>query len=366
MLDSVSIIEFESEVPVDRPIKADGGRNYPAPLALRQIARELTSRYGILLKVHCGTDPASRIVFEFQNGVRIPAPEPNLQMDLSMVQFGYIGTGTSCFWAFLDESGFNIPFWYLTNTFSRKEVLTRGMIIPQPPRRICTKAFGISPEECRKLLEEYLPPVAREITWSLPSSHTVTGEAEGDEAAMRLARLKIPLGAKVDSETITRQSSTGQVNASGFTEWDAEWKSKSSRPEHTIIKKKTMNRRPIKIGDLDLIPGKYTFEYYVPAEAKITYRSRDEASITYTVFTDQAFRFACGYQAFTNTELIRHSQVHTQEAIQHITVGDFERFLCPRWSRICSKVRQQEIDPQKQVELLTLYIETNRGTFGRI
>ena len=78
---------------------------------MRQIARQLISKHGDLSEVNCvsGNNPC-RIKLVFADGEKIDVGEHSGRVDISMMKAGYQGTGSRCFYAFLDEAGFDLTY----------------------------------------------------------------------------------------------------------------------------------------------------------------------------------------------------------------------------------------------------------------
>jgi len=83
---------------------------------MRQIARQMITSHGNLVEVNCisGHHPCN-IELMFADGYKEVVGDHNMQIDISMMKFGYHGTGTRCFHAFLNEAGFNVSFEDLVN-----------------------------------------------------------------------------------------------------------------------------------------------------------------------------------------------------------------------------------------------------------
>lgn len=84
--------------------------NYATPEERsRQMARELRAQHGKLLEVVCDVNP-KRITLVYKDGTRFT----NNCEEGFFMQFGYSGTGPSCFHAFLEESGISVSYDTIT------------------------------------------------------------------------------------------------------------------------------------------------------------------------------------------------------------------------------------------------------------
>ena len=83
---------------------------------MRQIAGQMIAQHGKLVEVHCvsGHHPCN-IELLFADGHKETVGDHSGRVDISMMKFGYHGTGTKCFYAFLNEAGFNVTFEELVN-----------------------------------------------------------------------------------------------------------------------------------------------------------------------------------------------------------------------------------------------------------
>lgn len=83
---------------------------------MRQIARQMIARHGNLVEVNCvsGHHPC-HIELLFADGYKEVIGQHSGRVDISMMKFGYHGTGTSCFHAFLNEAGYKVTFEDLAN-----------------------------------------------------------------------------------------------------------------------------------------------------------------------------------------------------------------------------------------------------------
>jgi len=79
----------------------------PYMMGMMLIASKLRKKYGSLKEVHFRDDP-HRIELIYRDGHRIVVTEHSGHPDVTMVNFGYSGTGTECLYAFLNESGFDV------------------------------------------------------------------------------------------------------------------------------------------------------------------------------------------------------------------------------------------------------------------
>lgn len=93
---------------------------------MRQIARQMIAMHGNLVEVNCisGHHPC-HIELLFADGHKEIVGDHNGQVDISMMKFGYMGTGTTCFHAFLNEAGFDIAYEELAN-------LDNGTVLKHP------------------------------------------------------------------------------------------------------------------------------------------------------------------------------------------------------------------------------------------
>jgi len=76
-------------------------------IAMVLIACKLRRNYGELVEVQCVDSPI-RIILIYESGHRITIGEHSGHPDITMMKFGYHGTGPDCFYAFLNESGFDV------------------------------------------------------------------------------------------------------------------------------------------------------------------------------------------------------------------------------------------------------------------
>jgi hypothetical protein len=76
---------------------------------MKSLARFFIWEHGNLGEVRCvsGHDPC-RIELVFADGHEVVVGDHSGDVDITMMKFGYRGTGPSCFHAFLSEAGFNI------------------------------------------------------------------------------------------------------------------------------------------------------------------------------------------------------------------------------------------------------------------
>jgi len=84
--------------------------------SMRMIARQMIAQHGKLVEVNCvSAHHPCHIELLFADGYKEIVGEGSMQVDISMLKFGYQGTGTSCFHAFLSEAGFNVTLDQLAN-----------------------------------------------------------------------------------------------------------------------------------------------------------------------------------------------------------------------------------------------------------
>lgn len=102
---------------------------------MRQLARQLIRKHGDLAEVRCvsGHHPC-HIELVFLHGEKIVVGEHSGGVDISMMKFGYHGTGSRCFHAFLDEAGFDV-------TFEQVVHMEKGTIL-RSSRKMCPACRG--------------------------------------------------------------------------------------------------------------------------------------------------------------------------------------------------------------------------------
>jgi Tfp pilus assembly protein PilF len=90
---------------IDRYLSGVGGtENYCVAMAI--ISHKLRKKHGDLEEVHCLEGPI--IELQYQNRHNITIKEHSGNLDLTLIKFGYLGTGPDCFCAFLNENGFKL------------------------------------------------------------------------------------------------------------------------------------------------------------------------------------------------------------------------------------------------------------------
>lgn len=101
--------------------------------AMRQEARRLIAEHGELLEARCVSGPPDyQIELEFADGHQEVITRHSGQIDITMMKFGYSGTGTECFWAFLDEAGFKDVSLQQLQTMKGPQVLRRAEPLQEP------------------------------------------------------------------------------------------------------------------------------------------------------------------------------------------------------------------------------------------
>lgn len=77
----------------------------------RELARRLIEKHGDLVEVRCvsGSRPC-HIELIFADGHELHVGEHSGGLDISILKFGYYGTGPRMFHSFLDEAGFHISY----------------------------------------------------------------------------------------------------------------------------------------------------------------------------------------------------------------------------------------------------------------
>jgi hypothetical protein len=71
-------------------------------------AWRLEARYGKLVEVQCLRKVPPWIELLYEDGHKLVVTDRSGYQDISLINFGYAGTGPSCFCAFLKASGFNV------------------------------------------------------------------------------------------------------------------------------------------------------------------------------------------------------------------------------------------------------------------
>lgn len=95
--------------------------------AMRQEAARLIAEHGELVEVRCVSGPPDyRIELEFADGHQEAITRHTGRIDITMMKFGYAGTGTECLWAFLDEAGFKDVSLERLQTMKGPQTLRRG------------------------------------------------------------------------------------------------------------------------------------------------------------------------------------------------------------------------------------------------
>ncbi len=99
----------------------------PYEQAMRSEARRLIAQHGDLAEVRCLSGlPNTRIELLFADGHQEIITRHSGGTDISIMKFGYSGTGTECFWAFLDEAGFKGVSLAQLQTMKGPQVLRKG------------------------------------------------------------------------------------------------------------------------------------------------------------------------------------------------------------------------------------------------
>jgi len=105
----------------------------PYEQAMRTEARRLVVQHGDLVEVRCLSGPPEpRIELLFADGYQEVITQHSGGIDISMMKFGYSGTGTKCFWAFLDEAGFKDVTLDQLQTMQGPQVLRKGDLREHP------------------------------------------------------------------------------------------------------------------------------------------------------------------------------------------------------------------------------------------
>ncbi len=78
---------------------------------MRQLARQLIEKHGNLVEIRCvACSNSDHIELVFADKHEILIDEHSGNVDITMMKFGYHGTGPKCFHTFLNEAGFNVSF----------------------------------------------------------------------------------------------------------------------------------------------------------------------------------------------------------------------------------------------------------------
>lgn len=111
--------------------------------AMRQEARRLIAEHGELVEVRCVSGPPDyRIELEFADGHEEIITQHSGRIDITMMKFGYTGTGTRCFHAFLNEAGFKDVSLEELAAMEGPQVLRKGGPL---------KGIGLLVELCTRL-----------------------------------------------------------------------------------------------------------------------------------------------------------------------------------------------------------------------
>lgn len=95
--------------------------------AMRQEARRLIAEHGELVEVRCVSGPPDyRIELVFADGHEETITRHSGRIDITMMKFGYMGTGTRCFHVFLNEAGFKDVSLEQLATMEGPQVLRKG------------------------------------------------------------------------------------------------------------------------------------------------------------------------------------------------------------------------------------------------
>jgi len=121
--------------------------------AMRQEARRLIAEHGDLVEVRCVSGPPDyRIELVFADGHEEIITEHSGRIDITMMKFGYMGTGPRCFHAFLNEAGFKDVSLEQLADMEGPQLLRKG----EPLKGIdllvelCTRDDILSPDDLLK------------------------------------------------------------------------------------------------------------------------------------------------------------------------------------------------------------------------
>jgi hypothetical protein len=93
---------------------------------MRQLARGLISEHGNLLEARCISK--KRIELIFADGHEERVGDYTGHIDITLMKYGYPGTGSRCFHAFLIEAGFNVTYEQVTQ-IEDGTIVRPGMLV---------------------------------------------------------------------------------------------------------------------------------------------------------------------------------------------------------------------------------------------
>ncbi len=98
----------------------------PYMIGMVLIASKLRKKHGPLNEVHFSEEP-HRIELIYDDNHRIVVAGHDGHPDITMINFGYSGTGPDCLYSFLNESGFNV-------TMQKLEKIKTPSVLKRPAK----------------------------------------------------------------------------------------------------------------------------------------------------------------------------------------------------------------------------------------
>ncbi|GEM_PF-1717666 len=161
--------------------------------AMRRGAKRLIAEHGELVEVRCVSGPPNyQIELVFADGHEEVITQHSGRIDITMMKFGYMGTGTRCFRAFLDEAGFKDVSYEQLATMEGPQVLHKG----EPLKGIdllvelCTRYDILSPDDLLKSSVEDLKRRGEEGAKALASLLTELLQCRADKIGYAIVAAK--------------------------------------------------------------------------------------------------------------------------------------------------------------------------------
>ncbi|MGB5934217.1 MAG: hypothetical protein WBH57_14280 [Anaerolineae bacterium] len=129
--------------------------------AMRQGARRLIAEHGELVEVRCVSGPPNyRIELVFADGHEETITRHSGRIDITMMKFGYMGTGTRSFHAFLNEAGFKDISLEQLATMEGPQVLRKG----EEPKEVIAEEVAREAEPAKPSKGETELPLWAEVS----------------------------------------------------------------------------------------------------------------------------------------------------------------------------------------------------------